>query len=90
MSSERKSLRVFRARLTRMRQLVTCGELRNDVDTQEQGQCVLWLAELQSLTAVQCRFRTQYGRQPPKWKSIRFWDNKLRTAGSLSWKDRDL
>jgi hypothetical protein len=50
---------------------------------QEEVQCVLWLAELQSLTVVQRRFRTQYGSQPPTRKSIQFWDNKLRTTGSL-------
>jgi hypothetical protein len=50
---------------------------------QEQRQCVLWLVELQSLTDVQRRFRMQYGRQPPIRKSIQFWDNKLRTTGSL-------
>lgn len=44
---------------------------------------MLWLAELQSVTSVQRRFRTRYGRQPPTRKSIRFWDNKLRTTGSL-------
>jgi hypothetical protein len=44
---------------------------------QEHVQCVLWLAELQSLTALQRRFRTQYGRQPPTWKNVRFWDKKL-------------
>jgi hypothetical protein len=46
---------------------------------QEQVQCVLWLVELQSLTAVLRRFRMQQGRQLP----TRFWDNKLRTTGSL-------
>jgi hypothetical protein len=51
--------------------------------TQEQVQCEMWLAELQSLTAVKRRFRTQYGRQHPIRKSIRFWDNKLRTTGSV-------
>ncbi|PSN55540.1 hypothetical protein C0J52_20114 [Blattella germanica] len=50
---------------------------------QEQVQCVLWLAELQSVTSVQRRFRTRYGCHPPTRKSIRFWDNKLRTTGSL-------
>jgi hypothetical protein len=44
---------------------------------------VLWLAELQPLTAAQHCFRMQYGRQPPTWKSIRFWDDKLRSTGSL-------
>jgi hypothetical protein len=43
----------------------------------------MWLAELQSLTAVQRCFRMQYGRQSPTQKSIRFWDNKLRATGSL-------
>ncbi|PNF43342.1 hypothetical protein B7P43_G14460, partial [Cryptotermes secundus] len=28
-------------------------------------------------------FRTQYGHQPPTRKRILFWDNKLRTTGSL-------
>jgi hypothetical protein len=50
---------------------------------QEQVQCVLWLAELQYLMAVQRRFRMQYGRQPPTRKSSWLWDNKLRTTGSL-------
>jgi hypothetical protein len=50
---------------------------------QEQVQCVLWLAELQSFTAIQRRFRRQYGRQPPTRKSIRFWNNKLKTTSSL-------
>jgi hypothetical protein len=50
---------------------------------QEEVQCVLWLAELQSLLAVLHRFRTQYGHQPPTRKSIRLWDNKLRYTGSL-------
>jgi hypothetical protein len=44
---------------------------------------MLWLAELQPLTVVKCRFRMQYVRQPPTRKSIRFWDNKLRTISSL-------
>jgi hypothetical protein len=51
--------------------------------TQKKVQCVLWLSELQCLTTVQSGFRTQHGRQPPTRNSIRFWDNKLRTTGSL-------
>jgi hypothetical protein len=50
---------------------------------QEQVQCVLWLAEFQSVMAVQRRFRMQYGRQPPTRKNIRFQDNKLRTTCSF-------
>jgi hypothetical protein len=64
-----------------MLQLVTFDELRTP---QEQVQCVLWLAELQSLKAARRRFTMQYGRQPPTRKSIQFWDNNnLRTTGSL-------
>jgi hypothetical protein len=59
----------------RMRQLVIFGELSNDVTPQKQVQCVLWLAELQSLTVVQRHFRTR--------KGIRLWGNKLRTTDSL-------
>jgi hypothetical protein len=44
---------------------------------------MLWLAQLQPLTAVQRCFKMQYVRQSPRRKSIRFWDNKLRTKGSL-------
>jgi hypothetical protein len=44
---------------------------------------VLWPAELQSFMAVQRRFRPKYGREPPTRRSIRFWDDKLRTTGSL-------
>jgi hypothetical protein len=47
---------------------------------QEQVQCVLWLAQLQSLMAVQHRFGVQYGSQPPIRKSIWSLDNKLTTA----------
>jgi hypothetical protein len=50
---------------------------------QEQVQCVLWLAELQSLTAVQHCFRTQYGCQSPTRKSVRLWDDKLKTTDRL-------
>jgi hypothetical protein len=73
----------FHAQLMRICQLVTFRELSNDVNTTEQVECVLWLAELQSLTGVQHHFKMQYGHQPPTQKSIRFWDNKLRTTGSL-------
>jgi hypothetical protein len=84
MSSEKKTLEVlFHARHMRMRQLVTYSELSNNVDTAGTGSMLLWLVELQSLTAVQRRFRTQYGSQPPTRRSIRFWDNILKTTGSL-------
>jgi hypothetical protein len=57
-------LSLFHPQLKRMRQLVTFGKLSNDVDTTGKVQCVLWLAELQSLTAVKNHyFRTQYGHR---------------------------
>jgi hypothetical protein len=70
-------------------QLNTCASRWPSVSSvtmstpQEQVQCVLRLAELWFLTTVQCHFRTQYGHQPPTRKTIRFWDSKLRTTGSL-------
>jgi hypothetical protein len=62
-----------------MCQLMTFGELSNIVDSTEKVQPVLWLEEMQCLTTLQRHFRTQYGRQPPTRKIIRFWYNKLRT-----------
>jgi hypothetical protein len=54
MSSERKTLKVlFHSRLIGMRQLVNFDELSNVVDTTGNVQCMLWLAELQSLTVDQ-------------------------------------
>jgi hypothetical protein len=62
MTSERKTLKVFfHAWLTHMHQLVTFSELSNYVDTTGTGSMrVVAIAELQSLTAVQRRFRTEY------------------------------
>jgi hypothetical protein len=59
MSSERKTLKsfFFHARLTGTRQLVTFGELSNNVDSTGTGSIVLWLGELRSLMAVQRLFR---------------------------------
>jgi hypothetical protein len=41
------------------------------------------LAELQSLTFVQRRFRRRYGHHPSTWKRILFFDNKLKITGVL-------
>jgi hypothetical protein len=85
MSSERKALKVFfYALLSRMRKLVTFGELGNHVDTKGTG----------SMRVVYSRVAISYGC-PASFlehnmnfnllhgKSIRFWNNKLRTTGSL-------
>jgi hypothetical protein len=85
MSSKRKTLKVLF--MPSLRACTSLWPLASSVTMstpQEQVQCMLCLAVLQSLTAVRCHFRTQYGCQPPTWKSIQFWDNKLKTIGSLS------
>jgi hypothetical protein len=85
MSSERKTLKVFFF-MPGLRACASCWPSASSVTIstpQEQVQCVLWLAELWSLMAVQLHFRTQYGRQPPTWKIVWFWGDKLRTTGSL-------
>jgi hypothetical protein len=70
MSSESKSQGFFfHAWLMHMHQLVTFGELNNDVDTTGTGSMRVVASELQSVTAV-CGFRKQYGRQPPTRKAF--------------------
>jgi hypothetical protein len=54
----------FHAWLTRMRQLVTFGELSNNVDITGTGLMRI-VASRVTISPVQCRFRTQYGGQPP-------------------------
>jgi len=46
-------------------------------------QCVLWLAELKSVTHVQRRARREWNVDSPTCKSIYEWDKTLREAGSL-------
>jgi hypothetical protein len=80
MSPERKTLKVFFSCPAHAYAPAMTSTSPVKMSTpQELVQCVLWLAELQSLTAVQRRFGTPYGRKLP----IRFWDNKLRTTCSL-------
>jgi hypothetical protein len=59
MSSERKTL-FFHARLTRMRQLVTFGELSNDVDTTGTG----------SVRVVASRVAVSYGCPASFWNAM--------------------
>jgi hypothetical protein len=66
-----------------MRQLVTFLELSNDVDITGTGSMRVVSSRSAIPYGFQRRFKTQYGRQPPTGKIIRFWDNKLRTTGSL-------
>jgi hypothetical protein len=63
----------FHAQLIGMRQLVTFDELSKDVDNTGNVQCVLWLAQLPSLTVIQRRFRTKYEDRPSTRENIRLW-----------------
>jgi hypothetical protein len=82
-SSQRSLGKFFHARLTHMLQLVTFGELNNNVDTTRTSSMRVVASRLAIPCGCPASFRMQYGRQPPTRKSIRFWDNKLRTTGSL-------
>lgn len=50
---------------------------------QQKVQCVLWFAELKSVTSVQRRIRREWNVDPPSRKSIYEWDRTLRDRGSL-------
>jgi hypothetical protein len=50
---------------------------------QRKVQCMLWLAELKSITRVQRRARKEWNVDPPTRKSIYEWDKSLRETGSL-------
>jgi len=40
---------------------------------QQKAQCVLWCHELKSPTAVQRKFRSEFGEDPPHINSIKRW-----------------
>jgi len=40
---------------------------------QQKAQCVLWYHELKSPTAVQRKFRSEFGEDPPHTNSIKTW-----------------
>ena len=46
-------------------------------------QCMLWLADLKSVTSVKRRARREWNVDPPTRKSIYEWDKTLREMGSL-------
>ncbi|PSN45712.1 hypothetical protein C0J52_19129 [Blattella germanica] len=50
---------------------------------QQKVQCVLWFAELKSVTSFQRRIRREWNVDPPSRKSISEWDRTLRDRGSL-------
>ena len=50
----------------------------------EKAFCVLQFAKCESIVMVQCRFHTQYRKDPPTDKPIRMWFNNFEQTGSLS------
>ena len=50
---------------------------------QRKVQCVLWLAELKSVTRVQRRARRKWNVDPATCKSMYEWDKTLRETESL-------
>jgi len=50
---------------------------------QQKAQCVLWYHELKSPTAVQRKFRSEFGEDPPYTNSIKRWFKKFMETGSI-------
>jgi len=44
---------------------------------QQKAQCVLWYHELKSPTAVQRKFRSEFGEDPPHTNSMKRWFKNL-------------
>ena len=50
---------------------------------QQKAQCVLWYNELKSPTAVQRKFRNEFGQDPPHTNSIKSWFKNFMETGSI-------
>ena len=50
---------------------------------QQKAQCVLWYNELKSRTAVQRKFRNEFGQDPPHTNSIKRWFKNFMETGSI-------
>ena len=50
---------------------------------QQKAQCVLWYNELKSPTAVQRKFRNEFGQEPPHTNSIKRWFKNFMETGSI-------
>ena len=50
---------------------------------QQKAQCVLWYNELKSPTAVQRKFRNEFGQDPPHTNSIKRWFKNFMETGSI-------
>jgi hypothetical protein len=53
------------------------------VTVQEKVMCVLWFFEIKSVIKIQCRYRTQYGNDPPSDNDIRRWLKQFQETGSV-------
>ena len=50
---------------------------------QQKAQCVLWYHKLKSLTAVQRKFRNEFGQDPLHTNSIKRWFKNFMETGSI-------
>ena len=50
---------------------------------QQKAQCVLWYHKLQSPTAVQHKFRNEFGQDPPHTNSIKRWFKNFIETNSI-------
>ena len=50
----------------------------------EKVNCVLWLAELKSVTAVRRRYQSHYGKAAPHRNTIENWMKKFKETGSVN------
>ena len=49
----------------------------------QKAQCVLWYHKLKSPTAVQRKFRNEFGQEPPHTNSIKRWFKNFMETGSI-------
>ena len=49
----------------------------------QKAQCALWYHKLKSPTAVQCKFRNEFGQDLPHTNSIKRWLKKFMETGSI-------
>ena len=50
---------------------------------QQKAQCILWYHKLKSPTAVQRKFRNEFGQDPPHTNSIKRWFKNLMKTRSI-------
>ena len=50
---------------------------------QQKAQCVLWYNKLKSPTAVQRKFKNEFGQDPPHTTSIKRWFKNFMETGSI-------